>query len=299
MKKIYITAMLALVASFTAMAAEDTDSVDAKVIKQVENANRLVITEDARGVTINVEGIGGDADSTYTYRSQFSPDAVVKTHQASSNWFLSMPFARNQRSNVKYPCWGVECSGLAFGRSMGVNGPSGAGLKGAEIMWTNALAINCQTSWRSKFIAGLGFDWRNYRLDDNVRFYRDDASGTLTIGSYADASAYDRLSRIKTFSLLVPLTYQYNLGARFKASLSAIIDFNVYGSVKTKYRIGDMQHEDFNKDIHQNVVTCDFMATVTWGGFIGLYAKYSPCNVLKTDFGPKFQSFSFGTMLFF
>ena len=298
MKKIYI-AMLALAASFSAMAAEDTDSVDTKVIKQVENADQLVITEDSHGVTINILGIGGDADSTYTYRSQFSSDAVVKTHQSSNNWCLSMPFASKYRQNVKYPYWSVESSGLAFGYSMGVNAPSGAGLKGAEIMWTNALALSYRASWRSKFIVGLGLDWRNYRLDDNVRFYRDNASGKLTIGSYADANAYDRLSRIKTFSLLVPLTYQCNLGARFKTSLSAILDFNVYGSVKTKYRIGDMQYEDFNKDIHQNVVTCDFMATVTWGGIMGFYAKYSPCNVLKTDFGPKFQSLSFGTMLLF
>lgn len=297
MKKIYVV-MLAFVTTFSAMASEMADSVNVTVVKEVENADQLVITEDSRGVTVNIKGIGGDTDSTYTYRSQFSPDAVVKTHQSSSNWYMSMPFARRNRCTVKYPQWNVVSSGLMFGRSMGVGTADGVNLSGAEIMWLNTLGLNYCPSMRHSLTVSVGLDWRNYRLDDNVRFYKD-ADGKLTVGGYNDANSHDRLSRIKTFSLLVPFTYTYSVGAGFNLSASAILDFNVYGSVKTKYQIGELKYEDFDKDIHQNVITCDFMALIDWRGILGVYVKYSPCNVLKTDFGPKYQSLSFGTVLLF
>lgn len=295
MKKIYI-AILAMAASLSAMAAENVDSLNLDVVKTVENADQLVITEDSRGVTVNIKGIGGDANSIFTYRSQFAQDAVVKTHQSSSNWYMAVPFARTKKCSAEYPCWNVECSGLAFGRSTGADAPGGVSLHGAEIMWANALALRYELNRRHSLKVGVGLDWRNYRLDDGMRFYKDE-DGKLWIGKYADEKAYNRLSRIKTFSLLVPFTYAYNIGAGFKVEASAILDFNVYGSVKTKYRIGEMQYEDFNKDIHQNVITCDFMAVAGWKG-LGLYVKYSPSNVLKANFGPKFQSLSFG-MIFF
>ena len=47
------------------------------------------------------------------------------------------------------------------------------------------------------------------------------------------------------------------------------------------------------KDLHQNRVTVDLLATFGVGS-IGVYAKYSPCKVLNTDFGPDFRGFSAG-----
>jgi hypothetical protein len=47
------------------------------------------------------------------------------------------------------------------------------------------------------------------------------------------------------------------------------------------------------KDLHQSRVTVDLLATFGVGS-IGIYAKYSPCKVLNTDFGPDFRGFSAG-----
>ena len=53
-----------------------------------------------------------------------------------------------------------------------------------------------------------------------------------------------------------------------------------------------------NNNIHQNRMTVDLMAKLRFNS-LGVYAKYSPSDMLNTDFGPKFRSFSTGITLFY
>jgi hypothetical protein len=76
------------------------------------------------------------------------------------------------------------------------------------------------------------------------------------------------------------------------------LSVNTYGSLKTRYTDENgAKHKYFNKNIHQTPVTVDFKGELNFG-VIGVYVKYSPCNVLQSQYGPKFQSLSMGIVLF-
>ena len=120
----------------------------------------------------------------------------------------------------------------------------------------------------------------------------------MTIGTY-DEAVSKQSSRIKTFSWTVPVTYKRNLYRSLWLSVGAVLNFNTYASVKTKYRIGDVKHEYFDDNIRQNVVTCDMLASLSYAGIFGIYVKYSPCNVLKSSTGLEFKSLSAGVVFGF
>lgn len=142
----------------------------------------------------------------------------------------------------------------------------------------------------------MGIDWKNYKLDESLKFIKTEQGG-IAVGKYDDNN-WDRMSRIMVFSLVVPVTYSRYLGSDFFCSAGMELNLNTYASMKTKYKVGDDRMKYFDKDIQHSPITFDFIASVSWR-HLGLYAKYSPCNVLNTDLGPKFKSFSTGLMFFF
>ena len=169
--------------------------------------------------------------------------------------------------------------------------------KSWEIMMLHVLAYQRKFTPNDYLRVGIGIDWKNYRLDDNLRYYKAE-DGTMTIGTY-DEAVSKQSSRIKTFSWTVPVTYKRNLYRSLWLSVGAVLNFNTYASVKTKYRIGDVKHEYFDDNIRQNVVTCDMLASLSYAGIFGIYVKYSPCNVLKSSTGLEFKSLSAGVVFGF
>lgn len=295
---INISLLIATILPVCASAAENTpcDSISADTVVVIENAHQLSLTENSGGVTITITGKDDNPNYTYTYHSRFTPDAIVKTHQQSSEWGLSFPLAIHSSPKSKNE---IIVGGLAFGWMKVAGQPSNmvvAGTKSWEIMLLNALAYQRRLSDRDFLSVGIGIDWRNYRLDDNLRYTQAD-DGTMSVETYSE-NVWEQSSRIKTFSWLVPVIYKHRFGKNFKTWLGAILCLNSYASVKTKYRIEERQIKEFSDDISHSVVTCDFIAGISCSG-IGLYAKYSPCNVLKTRAHLEFTPISGGIILGF
>ncbi|MBO7280156.1 MAG: hypothetical protein J6V00_03220, partial [Bacteroidaceae bacterium] len=78
------------------------------------------------------------------------------------------------------------------------------------------------------------------------------------------------------------------------------VNFNTSGTLKTRYTLvkGDTREsiKERNRNIHQNAVTVDFKGELKIDP-IAFYIKYSPMNVLDTNYGPKFRSISAGAMI--
>ena len=143
-------------------------------------------------------------------------------------------------------------------------------------------------------LANERLDWRNYRMTDQNRFV-EQADGQIIVVPYPEGSN-PKFSRIKVLSLTVPFTYSYypyKHGLFRGFEVGPVLNFNVYSSIKTRYSVNGEDQKDFTKGLHRNPVTVDFMVRLQMYHF-GFYAKYSPCNVLDTTYGPKFQSVSFG-----
>lgn len=161
-------------------------------------------------------------------------------------------------------------------------------------------------SWRSKsrktfFAVGLSFNWRNYRTTGRMRFFRDNTN-TLTLTPYPAAATNTESSRIKVFSVGIPFTYGFNFPHNWRADVSATLLFNTHATAQSNYSIADTEQgvthhvKERYDDIHQHPVSVDLKAQVQWRG-IGLYVKYSPCDVLDTSFGPKFSAVTTGLVI--
>lgn len=92
--------------------------------------------------------------------------------------------------------------------------------------------------------------------------------------------------------------YSLDFGKDFTFSLGPVLCINTYGSMKTHYTDAEGNKiKLLDKDINQQKVSVDLEANLSFHS-IGIYARYSPCNVLNTDFGPEFQTFTTGICIF-
>lgn len=102
----------------------------------------------------------------------------------------------------------------------------------------------------------------------------------------------------------IPFRYGFVLPKHFSIDAAAILNFNTYASAESFYDIDDEASYETKhvktsyKDLHLQIITVDFMVRLQWRK-MGLYAKYSPCKVLNTDFGPSFTPFSTGLVVGF
>ena len=121
--------------------------------------------------------------------------------------------------------------------------------------------------------------------------------GTINVAPYP-TGANPKFSRIHTFSLVVPLQIHVSLGRSWYLSFGPELYFNTYASLKTRYSLnGESQKIEANR-LHRNKVTYGLMCDITYSR-LGVYFKYSPCNVMQTEFGPKFKSITAGVRLAF
>ena len=142
---------------------------------------------------------------------------------------------------------------------------------------------------------GFGMTWRNYRMTGRTRFIKD--GDKLVLGAYPEGSDI-KFSRLKVFSLTVPFMINQSLGRKVVFSVGPVVNFNTHASLKTRYTLNGEKVKEKNNNIHQNRMTVDLMAKLRFNS-LGVYAKYSPSDMLNTDFGPKFRSFSTGITLFY
>ncbi len=159
-------------------------------------------------------------------------------------------------------------------------------------------------SGKQSFGIGIEFNWRNYRMTGNSRFFRADNDNNLTIAPYPTEVSDIQSSRIKTFSVGIPFTFTFRLPHDWFIDLRPTLRFNTHASAKSFYKIADLEEhvthhvEEAYNDIHQQKVSVDFTAQVHWR-WLGLYATYSPCKVINKAYGPQFSTFTTGFSLFY
>lgn len=142
--------------------------------------------------------------------------------------------------------------------------------------------------------AGLWLNWRNYRMDGRTRFAVTD-EGDVVTGPYPEG-ARPKFSRVKIYSLEIPLTATYRLSRHYYVDFGPIFSLNSRTSIKTRYTLDDEKQKEYVRGIHANRFTVDLLGQVRYNG-VGLYVKYSPCRVLNTAFAPTFSGLSAGFVL--
>jgi len=140
---------------------------------------------------------------------------------------------------------------------------------------------------------GLGIDWRNYRMTDDLLFTKA-PDGNVTVEKFP-LEFEPKFSRIKVFSLTATLRYEHDFGDGFAIGFGPVFNYNAYASIKTRYKLLGDKVKHMEKNIRQRPFTIDWMLNVSIAD-VPFYVKYSNDNVLK-DSGVKFRSLSFGIYL--
>lgn len=140
---------------------------------------------------------------------------------------------------------------------------------------------------------GLGLDWRNYRMTDDMLFTKA-PDGNVTVEKFP-LEFEPKFSRIKVFSLTATLRFEHDFGDGFAIGFGPVFNYNTYASIKTRYKFLGDKVKHVEKNIRQRPFTIDWMLNMRIAD-VPLYVKYSNDNVLK-DGGVKFRSLSFGLYL--
>ncbi len=284
MKKLIL--MAAMMTATIAQAAEPGDTIT------VNKAQRVTIVSNDS--LLRVEVSGTDSRPDYHYETTLRNTDGNYESSSVGNLFNFNIAGKLNKKHHRQPLYD---SSLRF--FAGFNGATGGNDGVKTNLWGGA---NIGTyldwgihPWRDghRFAVGFGVEWKNYRMTSRRQFVKAD-NGQISVEPLGDA-VDPKFSRIKTFSLIFPITYSYEKRG-WGFSLGAIIDCTTHSSIKTRYRLDGDKYKQTFKDLHTNTPTVDLMATFI-NPLIDVYVKYNPCEVLDTSYGPKFHSLSVGVML--
>lgn len=149
------------------------------------------------------------------------------------------------------------------------------------------------------FTTGLGFEWNNYRFNDDVLLKKD---GTDLINANDFEPVNYSKSKLVVNYLNLPLMFEYQTN-RFSKKNS----FHIGAGLQTGLRIGAhtkvVYQEDGRKkkdkdpgDFHLNPFKYDLMVRVGWGK-LNLHANYSLNTLFKNNRGPELYPFTVGISL--
>lgn len=263
----------------------------------VNQAKKVTIEKKHNSMSVKVEGSAENPDYFYSQRMEVDSTAAVIIEEKNADWDFNIPFINKNSKTKKYR--GNLCvGGFGFGvvnaieTSEGMDMDMGASY---EFSLDHLLRFNYNVLPATSVSMGFGMTWRNYRMTGRTRFIKD--GDKLVLGAYPEGSDI-KFSRLKVFSLTVPFMINQSLGRKVVFSVGPVVNFNTHASLKTRYTLNGEKVKEKNNNIHQNRMTVDLMAKLRFNS-LGVYAKYSPSDMLNTDFGPKFRSFSTGITLFY
>lgn len=174
------------------------------------------------------------------------------------------------------------------------DGMSFAPFRSWEIGWTVAQYDYTPKDWKTTFSAGIGFNWRSYTLRGHSKMFAKDGN---IVDVYKvkdiDEDMEDVCSDIHTTSLSMPLLIKQSFSKKFAISLGAQLNWNYFARIGNEFEIDDDDYDVTTKKIGQRPFTVDVLGIIEFDDF-GIYCKYSPMSVLKTNRGPEFKSLSFG-----
>ena len=263
----------------------------------VNQAKKVTIEKKHNSMAVKVEGSAENPDYFYSQRMEVDSTAAVIIEEKNADWDFNIPFINKNSKTKKYR--GNLCvGGFGFGvvnaieTSEGIDMDMGASY---EFSLDHLLRFNYNVLPATSVSMGFGMTWRNYRMTGRTRFIKE--GDKLVLGAYPEGSDI-KFSRLKVFSLTVPFMINQSLGRKVVFSVGPVVNFNTHASLKTRYTLNGEKVKEKNNNIHQNRMTVDLMAKLRFNS-LGVYAKYSPSDMLNTDFGPKFRSFSTGITLFY
>lgn len=297
MKK-YILAAIAAVAS-AACFAQSQATEPADTILAVKNADKVIITENASGVDVNISGLAGDPDFHTTSHIGYADNGVVKSSQ---NFAMPLGVISSSESNyIGAP------SGLHFGFCGAVDAPDAMNTQMGKSFEVGIDEILFYGRFLDKahhhyITVGVGVNWRNYRMTGENRFVVNE--GNVSVEGYPEG-VDGKFSRIKMFSLGFPVMYHYDSpikgigNSHLGFQIGAVLNWNSHASMLTQWEQPDGTKVKEKTDrVGQRKFTVDLKFAVRLAPAVGIYFKYCPMDMFKSSTSsPRFQTISTGLIV--
>ena len=154
--------------------------------------------------------------------------------------------------------------------------------------------LTSHTRGNSTLSFGPGVSWKNFTMTGGTAMSKG-VDGSIVTGPYP-AGSKPKLSRLRVFSLCLPVLYSYNICDGYGFTFGPVLNINASSVINTKYSVNCDKQKDKYKNVHCNVATVDIMFQLNLDDF-SLYVKYSPMDLMDKDYWPGFQQWSFGIAL--
>ena len=270
--------------------AADNDTI----VVNKPNKVTVVVGDSVQKILIE----GREGDENYVYRNTIqSTNGKFTRHEADDkdSWDIIPSVKVGSKKNKEDELDELSMH-VAFGMVCPVSADERLDFSGRsqEIWWIPVCyehAFDKQKRHSIEF--GLGLDWRNYRIKQDVMFVKN-ADGMVDLAPYP-SGVHRKFSRVKVFGLTADVLYRLKFSKNFGMALGPVLNFNTYSSLKTKYEEDGKKVSVIEKKAGHRPVTFDLLGMIDICGF-NFYVKYSPNDVLK-DNGIKFKALSFGVLL--
>lgn len=287
MKRTFIL-LSALCIATISMAQEPADTV------VIENANKVIVKSDSNSLSVEVIGKQDEPDYHFLKELEAEPEGLNVQRESNSDFDFRLPFTRSSEGSARRSGEFTLSPTLSVGLVSALGGPSALDTnfgKSVEITWHAADITLHPADEHWSFSTGLWFNWKNYRMTGNTRFDKTE-DGRVILTSYPEKADIN-FSRVHTLSYQIPLLVHYKSTKRFHFAGGFLFNLNGHGNLKTRYSLDGQSYKDRDRKVHLNGFTTDIFGAVTYRG-LGMYLKYSPCNVLDISRGPKFHGLSTG-----
>ncbi len=141
------------------------------------------------------------------------------------------------------------------------------------------------------FNYGLGFSWKNFAMTKGGMMTKDD-EGNIRIGEWPEKSE-PKVSKLRVFSFTFPFVFGVNVYHGIGFSVGPVVNLNASSSIVDKYRLNGKKQKDRYKRAHCNLATVDMMFQLNFKD-VGIYAEYSPMNIMDSDYWPEFKHWAIG-----
>lgn len=148
---------------------------------------------------------------------------------------------------------------------------------------------------------GLGFEWNNYRFDDNIKIGRDN-TGITGDSLFVTGVNYTK-SKLVVNYLTLPILFEYQTNRfanknSFHITAGVLTGVRIGAHTKMAYNDGAKQKDKFRdkNDYDINPFKFDLTARIGWGK-VNLYANYSLTTLFKDNRGPELYPFAMGITL--
>ena len=312
MKKIVVITLLSLICASAAF-AQVKPRVNTKGEKINHISDSLIIVYSPDSIKISnswkkhpakVEVFGSESDTSFHYDYMMTTvpgkkevsvtvnDDRMRRGPSDSRYDFSVPFYRKikEKSGSSHSLLNPGNFGFAL-ISTDSDAPDFRLQRSYEIFLNLNDNIYLSRSGHHTLNYGVGVCWKNFSMTKGQMF-RDD-EGRISSGEAWPEHSDPKVSKLRVFSFTVPVTYSCNIASGFGFTLGPVVNFNAWSSIVNKYRLNDEKQKDKFKGVRCNPVSVDLMFQLNFRD-VGAYVKYSPMNLMDTDYWPEFKHWSVG-----